>query len=393
MLFYAEKNHCLYACQEAWNEAAPVVRIPVGAAGHVAGEQYPANYTVRQMHSLAERERMLDLDREIEVDAVTYRLDTQLLRIKHLAPAAKSTITDSGKAQKGQLSWQTYRKFEVLGDLAHAWYQLSEQAEDWQRLRPYIDTLEDDHGRQSPAGGHESDETLEGEILPPETTTAVQKGTTGALSGIGKITAIIHADLAEINQLEELAVNRAIRIGIMQEMAKRILPHGEFNKWREREFDTSLPTLKRYHLLALNRLTEVGLLQGHDEATPMQIPLPRDLAGVNADTLIPEKQRQMLFNWGDDTPGSINEALARYKVKLGQKPRGGDHGGGAARARAAQNEAQNQIQIAGMIWNDIIRGLRKFVLEDHQHNYLQPADLVIGRQAILDVLKELPKAV
>ncbi len=431
MLFYAEKNHCLYACQSAWDDKSPVMRIPVGAAGHVDGEQYPTNYTPHKLQILACKAEMLDLDREIEVDDVAYRLDLENLRIKHLAQAAKTTRTTSGNAAKGQLSWQTFKKCTILGDLAYAWYELSEQATDWQRLRPYelprdinagngwtcpecgavndADSAECDCGTtydgpvgemdtrpdDAAPGEQVSGETLEGEILPPcvETTTAVQKATTGSLLGISKITAIIHDDLAEIGHLEEQAVNRAIRIGIMQEMAKRLLPHGEFNKWREREFDKSIRTLKYYHLLALARLAEVGLLQGHDKATPMEIPLPRDLDRLTTDTLIPEKYSQQLFDWGDDAPGSINAAYDRYGVKVGQKRRGGDHGGGAARARAAQNEAQNRIQIAGMIWNDIIRGLRKFVLEDHQHNYLQPADLVIGRQAILDVLKELPKEV
>jgi len=420
MLFYAEKNHCLYACQSSWNDKSPVMRIPVGAAGHVDGEQYPTNYTPRKMHILASRAEMIDLNREINVMGIQYRLEISNLRIKHLAQAAKTTTTTSGKAAKGQLSWQTFQKFDLLGDLAYSWYELIGQSPDWRKIQnePYKDPRDINAGNgwtcpecgavndadsgecdcgttYDGPGGEESGEPIEGEILPPcaETTTAVQKATTGSLLGISKITAIIHDDLAEIGHLEEQAVNRAIRIGIMQEMAKRLLPHGEFNKWREQEFDKSISTLKYYHLLALARLAEVGLLQGHDKATPMQIPLPRDLNGLTTDTLIPEKYSQQVFDWGDDAPGSINAAYERYGVKVGQKRRGGDHGGGAARARAAQNEAQNRIQIAGMIWNDIIRGLRKFVLEEHQHNYLQPADLVIGRQAILDVLKELPKEV
>jgi hypothetical protein len=432
MLFYAEKNHCLYACQSSWDDKATVMRIPVGAAGHVDGEHYPTNYTPRKMQSLAYKAEMLDLDREIEVDDVAYRLDLQNLRIKHLAQAAKTTAATSGKAAKGQLSWQTFKKFTILGDLAYAWYELSEQATDWQRLRPYeiprdinaengwtcpecgavndansgecdcgttydgpvgeIETRPDD----SAPGEQESGETLEGEILPPEEepTSAVQKATTGTLSGLDKITAIIHDDLDEINQLEEQAVNRAIRVGIMQEMAKRLLPHGEFTAWREREFPLTIRMLQYYHLLALKRLAEVGLLKGHDKGTPMQIPLPRDLAGLTTDTLIPEKYSQQVFEWGGNAPASINEALARYGVKkLDYKRRGGDHGGGAASHERSMNRHQIELELAIDEWRQIIKQFRDFAIARNRSPLVPGPMLEEGMKSIKDCMRQVEQVI
>jgi len=152
MLFYCEKQHSLYVAQQDWDDAATVMRVPVGAAGHVDGEEYETEYTTRTMHILATRAEMIDLDHEINVEDVQYRLDLTGLRIKHLAQAKTTTTQRSGKAQKGLLSWQTFRRYDYVGDIAFAWYELIVKSPDWPTLRkqPYMAPHDLDGALQMP---------------------------------------------------------------------------------------------------------------------------------------------------------------------------------------------------------------------------------------------------
>ena len=77
-----------------------------------------------------------------------------------------------------------------------------------------------------------------------------------------------------------------------------------------------------------------------------------------------------------------------------QKPRGGDHGGGAAmaaKARDAHGQLQFEMAVAKQDWNELIYNLRDFVLTHKRHLLLQPGEVIGGRQALGDVVKALPE--
>lgn len=234
-------------------------------------------------------------------------------------------------------------------------------------------------------------EVLAPEVLPPEKSLARQKATAVAFCGIEHITESIRANMTEIRKLEDDALNCAIRIGILQEMAKRVIPHGEFNAWREREFGKSLTTLKYYHVLALKRLAEVGLMQGTGKHTPMQLPMPADLSALDDETLIPEKYRQTIFDWGDDRPQSIRDALDRYGVKVDAKPRGGDHGGGKAMHDLAKSQRINEMMYAQEQWRHIIEQFREFALKRKGFVHVPPDVLDSGLESVRECIRALPK--
>lgn len=228
-------------------------------------------------------------------------------------------------------------------------------------------------------------------VLPPESSKPA-RNQAALVGGIESITATIREQLEEIRRLEDDALNRALLIGILQEMAKRIIPHGGFSAWREREFDKSRSLLRFYHLLAMRRLCEVGLMQGTGKHTPMQLPMPDDMSNLNVATVISAKHQQLIFDWGDDRPASIREALDRYRIKLDPKRRGGDHGGGAAMKERAGRRSEIEAAESQEQWQHIVAELRDFALRRRRHFNVPPHILQGGIESINECLRQVEKA-
>jgi hypothetical protein len=350
MLFFNEHRMKLYACQNAWDDDAKVVQILTHK--HVDGEQYDTAYTPADMRYLADHEEMKDIDKEIVVQDVSYRLDLGGMRIKHLAQASKTTTTNSGKARKGQLSWQTFKKFEVLGDLAFAWFELggmlwnkfpaytykaSPAADGWTCPEcgavndansgecdcgtTYDGEIETMSGEPGP-GIQESGETVEGELLPPVKVKA-------------DAVAVVAPDAyaVRVGQLHEAAqqyanasVLCAAIAGAVMHQKKKSVKHGEFGDWIEAladEVGISRRTCTSYMALAdemAARLKElpkgkrVSFLGAELEDGATKRPILQLLADLNPADLGSEQAllvadavrdvtndqtlRQLYFDWG-----------------------------------------------------------------------------------------------
>jgi len=173
MLFYDKKNETLFACLNAWDPRATMMRIQL-CEGE-ALEPTDTTFAAMQFNVTASRAGLIDIDKECIFEDVAYRLDLAGMRIKHLAPPKSTKIVkrDGTPAMPGMLSWQTWKKFDALADMVDAWYQIISQSAVWDTLEPYNPPTKPNGAiiRQRPddadPGEQESGETVEGELLPP----------------------------------------------------------------------------------------------------------------------------------------------------------------------------------------------------------------------------------
>lgn len=265
-----------------------------------------------------------------------------------------------------------------------------------------------------PAGSAEA-------TTPPAQVTqaAAAAGGPGALlrSGCGpaelaELAAGINAELAALAQLQQRAAFRALRVGVMLLWAKeRLLKHGQFEPWRDEAFPQSKPRLCVYQQLArkfvsgrkltLERAREA--LSSFDAAfvaavgaAPACLPALPAAPGdaPSAPPASPKEvkalasARQAVFDFLGE--GSLNDALDRYGIKTRiPKPRGGDHGGGAARAELYADKAALRRSIARDLWPELIVKLRRFVFDDALHLYLDAEQVKHGAAALADILQAL----
>jgi hypothetical protein len=414
MLFYAEKNHCLYACQSAWNDESPVMRIPVGAAGHVDGEQYPTNYTPRKMHILASRAEMIDLNREINVMGIKYRLDMDNLRIKHLAQSAKSTATTSGKAQKGITSWQTFQKFDLLGDLAYSWYELIGQSPDWRKIQnePYkaprdinagngwtcpdcgamndADSGECDCGTtyDGPAG-EESGETLEGEILPPEDETT-------ALTVLPALPADISGHVERVLDYERTAqeamatfAENVVRCGFELLLLKKKVGHGKWLKFFEQNLARK-GFQERHAQNYMQVATAVRAKLGGSEAAATLLLGGEDGTEPPADHQF-EVIRDTLADMTDAR--SWNQLMMDFGLLRSPVQRGGDHGGGAASHERSKTRHQLELELAVDEWRQIIKHFRDFAIARNRSQLVPGPMLEEGMKSIKDCMRQVEQVI
>ena len=386
MLFYAEKNHCLYACQSSWDDKATVMRIPVGAAGHVDGEQYPTNYTPRKMQVLATRAEMIDLDREINVQGTQYRLDLQNLRIKHLAQATKTTTTDSGKARKGQISWQTCQKFELLGDLAYSWYELVGQSPDWRKMQsePYIAPHGLDGALQIP-DGEERAETVEGEILPPEVEPTALTVLPPAVAGR---VASINALHDEIEEHLAAFAERVVRCGLELLALKKEVGHGKFLKFFEQNLSRQrfqIRHAQNYMAVAQAVKAKIAGQEGG-----MALLLNGEESGDGGEAQF-SAIRETLADMTDAR--SWQQLWMDFGLLRSPAPRGGDHGGGAASHERSMNRHQIELELAIDEWRQIIKQFRDFAIARNRSPLVPGPMLEEGMKSIKDCMRQVEQVI
>jgi hypothetical protein len=440
MLFYSEKNHCLYVCQQDWDLNSHVMRVPVGAAGHVKGEQYKVTDTPRQIHIEAAKTGMIDLDCEINVMGIQYRLDLQNLRIKHLAQAVKTTSTTSGKARKGMLSWQTFQKFDLVGDLAYSWFELIGQSPAWRKLKPYVlprDIKGDDgepepgiaeNGWTCPECGAVNDTdsaecacgTTNDAPMEPEEPTA-EPAAVSVASDINALSTLlpkrrISAQICHVEfdaafarskesmpmlqavtdtmqglliTLDQGAAHIGLRVGICQEMAKQLIKHGEFEHWRAAIFGLAWDERQLQYFHSLGRI----FLQQNRHLLPNAKSDRKLLTAedIEPETIMPlnlEGPAQEFI--GDKT---LADLLHDHGIKTRPtgRPRGGDHGGGAAMAAMALTPEAIKREHAREEWPELLSRLRAFIFTHRKLGYLDPTSLHEGRRAIQECIDEINK--
>jgi hypothetical protein len=399
MLFFAEKNNSLYVCQSSWDDASTVMRVPVGLAGHVEGEQYETKYNPRQMQVLATRAEMIDLDREINVQGVAYRLDLQNLRIKHLAQAAKSTATTSGKAHKGMLSWQTYRKFEILGDLAYAWYELIGQSPDWRKMQcePYVAPHDLDGVLQIPGdpatrpddadpGIQESGATLEGEVLPPAADTPeVLPALPPAVAGR---VASINALHDEIEEYLAGFAERVVRCGLELLALKKEVGHGKFLKFFEQNLSRQrfqIRHAQNYMAVAQAVKAKIAGQEGG-----MALLLNGEESGDGGEAQF-TAIRETLADMTDAR--SWQQLWMDFGLMRSPQQRGGDHGGGAASHERSMNRHQIELELAIDEWRLIIKQFRDFAIARNRSQLVPGPMLEEGMKSIKDCMRQVEQVI
>jgi len=164
-----------------------------------------------------------------------------------------------------------------------------------------------------------------------------------------------------------------LRMGIMLEYVKSQMEHGEWEPWREAHVQMSRPHTYRFRgvaqrFLAKNKLNFKAVL-------PM----------LEAQREAPEAERfeQLAMSFvGDLTQTELFE-----KCKCIPERRGGDHGGGAARAaQMRQSRMELERLHAQEQWQTVIKTIREFAAAN-RHIHIEPRTLTTGIRAIKDALK------
>jgi len=189
--------------------------------------------------------------------------------------------------------------------------------------------------------------------------------------------------------LDQGAAHIGLRVGICQEIAKQLVKHGEFEHWRDAIFglawsDSQLSYfhslgktfLQKYRHLLPNAKSDRKLLSAGD---------------IEPETIIPPNLEGPAREFiGDKTLADLLDEHGIKKRPTG-KPRGGDHGGGAAMAAKALTPEDVKREAAREEWPQLISKLRAFIFTFKKLGYLDPTSLHEGRKAIELCVDEINK--
>lgn len=191
----------------------------------------------------------------------------------------------------------------------------------------------------------------------------------------------------ELETLERTSAYIGLRVGICMELGKRLVKHGSFEDWYHGWFDYEARQLKYFHALARKFiaahegrlayvLPEQKLLPPADGALPIMI--PEDLEAPAREFV------------GD---ASLADLLDKYGIKKKPtgRPRGGDHGGGAAVSELAKRSEEWKRQRAEEDWDELVTQLRAFAIVQKRYLHLSPAVAVQGVRHLKDVLAVFEK--
>jgi len=145
----------------------------------------------------------------------------------------------------------------------------------------------------------------------------------------------------------------------------------------------SYDTIKNYIRVAkaVRRKLKMGICSHFDPAHL----LPAHGEEATEDELAPI--REAIADMTDAT--TWHQLFLDFGLIRERKARGGDHGGGKARAALyATPEDMRRAQAADE-WPQIIRSIREFVLHKKLHTYLTQAELQEGRKAIADAMQAI----
>lgn len=178
------------------------------------------------------------------------------------------------------------------------------------------------------------------------------------------------------------AAMHAIMCGFELHAAKAELPHGEWAKWVVKNCEFSFRTAQCYMQVAARKVDHIAELSHVRDfslgVAPHQLTAPQRqrLTEAIKDTVDDKSIRQMYLDLG-----IITEA--------DPKARGGDHGGGAARAAQAATSTAMLNAKAEQEWDFVVKGLQRFVRIEKNIVRLERHSLNVGIETLTDCLKSL----
>ena len=192
-----------------------------------------------------------------------------------------------------------------------------------------------------------------------------------------------------LDTLDRGAAQIGLRVGICLEVAKQLVKHGEFEDWQMAVFggDWDERHLQRFHALGKTFLQKYRHLLPNAKSDRKLL----SAGDIEPETIIPPNLEGPAREFvGEKTLADLLDEHGIKKRPTG-KPRGGDHGGGAAMAAKALTPEDVKREAARSEWPELISKLRGFVFTHQKLGYLDPTSLHEGRKAIEQCVDEINK--
>jgi hypothetical protein len=192
-----------------------------------------------------------------------------------------------------------------------------------------------------------------------------------------------------LDTLDRGAAQIGLRVGICLEMAKQLIKHGEFGDWQMAVFgaDWDERQLRYFHSLGRTFLQQYRHLLPNAKSDRKLL----TAEDIEPDTIMPTNLEGPAREFiGEKTLADLLDEHGIKKRPTG-RPRGGDHGGGAAVAANALTPEAIKREHAREEWPELLSRLRAFIFTHKKLGYLDPTSLHEGRRAIQECIDEINK--